>query len=172
VARKLVIFRHGPAGDAGEFQRQTGLADSQRPLTQEGVEEVQMVARHLRRLVRSVDAIVSSPYRRAQETADILAARYPRAKRQQTATLEPINSPEKTLRYLQTSAPNGTLLLVGHEPHLTRLLGYLLAGEAQIFFQLKKAGFAVLDFKDELDKNSARLKCFLQPNQLRKILNK
>ena len=71
VFMKLVFVRHGIAGDKVKFAL-SGKPDSERPLTGKGVKRMKKAAVGLDNIVRRADAIASSPYRRAVQTAEIL----------------------------------------------------------------------------------------------------
>src|SRR5271169_3309248 len=72
---QLVLVRHGIAEDREEFAA-TGQDDALRPLTKHGRWKMEHIARGLRRGVSALDILVSSPLRRAQQTAKIIAAAY------------------------------------------------------------------------------------------------
>ncbi len=65
----LYIVRHAIAVDEGTAD----FEDSQRPLTDKGRRKMRQIAKGLRALGVEFDLILSSPYLRAQETAEILA---------------------------------------------------------------------------------------------------
>ena len=64
----LYIIRHAIAVDAGTAD----FEDSQRPLTDKGRKKMRQIAKGLRSLGVEFDLILSSPYLRTQETAEIL----------------------------------------------------------------------------------------------------
>src|SRR5439155_7346675 len=75
---KLLVIRHGLAGEASEFAR-TGMDDDQRPLTDEGKKKMRAGARGLHEIVQQIDWLVSSPLVRAQQTAEIIGREFERA---------------------------------------------------------------------------------------------
>ena len=67
----LYILRHGLAGEPGA----PGCAnDSERPLTPEGERKLRQIAKAMKALNLSFDLLLSSPYVRARQTAEIIAA--------------------------------------------------------------------------------------------------
>ena len=66
----LFLIRHAIAVDEGMPEYED---DSQRPLTDKGKKKMRQIAKGLRALGVEFDLILSSPYVRAKETADILA---------------------------------------------------------------------------------------------------
>ncbi len=73
---RLLVIRHGPAGDRDEFAK-TGKDDSERPLTTDGKAKMRRAARGLRALVPHIDVLASSSHVRAHQTARIVAGAYP-----------------------------------------------------------------------------------------------
>ena len=72
---RILVVRHGPAGDREEWER-TGKDDSLRPLTPKGKKEVRKAAAGLVRLIPSLDLIATSPWTRAAQTAEIVNREY------------------------------------------------------------------------------------------------
>ena len=69
----IYIIRHAIAVDEGmpEYEK-----DSERPLTDKGRKKMRQIAKGLRTLGVEIDLILSSPYVRARETAEILASEF------------------------------------------------------------------------------------------------
>src|SRR5215472_12229115 len=65
----VYLLRHGEAGDSALWRGD----DSQRPLTEEGVERMKRQAKTLKKWNVKVDALISSPYIRARQTADAIS---------------------------------------------------------------------------------------------------
>lgn len=164
---KLVIIRHGPAGDREEWEAEGG-DDRLRPLTPEGRKEMQRVARGLARLVPTIDLLATSPLARAAETADIVARAYD-SEAVVLEALEPDRDPDDAVRWLQKQPADHTVGLVGHEPHLSRLAGYLLTGTRASFIDLKKGGACRLDLPAVSMPAKGNLKWLLTPGELRRL---
>jgi phosphohistidine phosphatase len=164
---KLLIIRHGPAGDREEWEAK-GRDDRVRPLTPEGREEMQKVAAGLGRLVTSIDVLAASPLVRAAESAAIVGSIY----HSRIVTLDllaPEYEPEEVVRWLADQRPGQTVALVGHEPDLGTLVGYLLIKRRTSFIDLKKGGACLLDLKDPPKPGSGTLKWLLTPRALRSL---
>lgn len=84
--------------------------------------------------------ILTSPLRRAQETAQIAAKLFPKATLQNTDALLPGAGPEAVWKELGALKNVEEVMVVGHQPHLGRLISYLL--EAAVAVDLKKGGMA------------------------------
>jgi phosphohistidine phosphatase SixA len=60
----------------------------------------------------------------------------------------------------------GTVLLVGHQPHVGRLFGLLLSGRSSLEVPMKKAAFAAFDTEPDPSLGGAELKFYLPPKLL------
>ena len=77
---QLILLRHGLAGDREEYKALNKGPDSKRPLTAEGIRKLRAITKDIKKIFPNIDAIVSSPYVRALETAQILGKGYPSKK--------------------------------------------------------------------------------------------
>ena len=137
---ELYILRHGIAADA-----QPGLADSARELTSEGREKVAAVARMARKAGVEPSLILTSPYVRAVQTAKIAAEELGYSGHLlKTEALRPFGTPRGVWDELRDHADESAVLLSGHEPLLSQLVGYLLnAPSMQV--EMKKATLVRID---------------------------
>lgn len=164
---KLLIVRHGPAGKREEWEAE-GRDDRLRPLTTKGKKEVRRAALGLHRLVPELDLLATSPWSRAAETAEILADEYGhRAESVEELTAD--HKPEDLMPWLQQQQHRDTVGLVGHEPHLGRLVGYLLTGKSVSFVSLKKGGACLLEIADLPSPGSGILQWLLTDRELRRV---
>jgi phosphohistidine phosphatase len=164
---KLIVIRHGPAGDRREWEAK-GRDDRLRPLTPEGRKKMQRAAAGLARLVPAIDVLATSPLVRAAESADIVAAEYG----SDIVTLEPLtpeHQPDDVVRWLRDQLPAQTVALVGHEPHLSTLIGYLLTERAFSFIDLKKGGACLLGLTDPPEPGSGILEWLLTGHDLGRL---
>lgn len=137
----MVLLRHADAGVA----RKSAAADDSRRLTSAGTRAARARARELKRRIRAFDLILTSPLPRAAQTAAIVARAY-RQTPSTLAALAPSESPARLLQCLRR-LPAASILLVGHEPGLSRLAGWLLASRRRSFIQLTKAGGCALSLR-------------------------
>lgn len=165
----LLIVRHGPAGARMRWAR-TGEPDAARPLTRRGRKKMRRNARGLRAALPSLSLLASSPLARAAETADILARTYRRPV-QTTPALEPSATPEQTTAWLRARARsrNARIAVVGHEPHLSNLAGWLLARKKKSLIELRKGGACLIHFDGPVEAGRGRLMWCLKPGQLRRL---
>jgi phosphohistidine phosphatase len=151
---ELLLIRHGIA-EARDTRRWPD--DRERPLSRLGQQRAIRAARGLRRLKVTPAVVLTSPLKRARQTAAILAlaAHWPRALT--CAELAPGCSPQQLLTYLAT-LPATRLALVGHEPDLSHLLELCL-GEAGtgLRMELKKLAVVGLRFARRPTAGAAQL---------------
>ena len=122
---KLYFLRHGLAGD-----RETWVGDDfDRPLTDAGKERMAREAATLARLNLSLDVILTSPLVRAYQTAEIVAQRLNMTDRLvKDERLGPGLGPNQLAGILQAYPEAKALMLVGHEPDFSQLIGELIGG--------------------------------------------
>jgi phosphohistidine phosphatase len=114
---ELYLVQHGAAKSESE--------DPARPLTAEGRRTVERMAEFLSARGVRIDRVEHSDKLRARQTAEILAARlHPAEGPSQVPGLAPNDDVEPTRTRLMEES--GSLMLVGHLPHLGRLVSRLL----------------------------------------------
>jgi len=158
----VYFLRHGLAGQHGDPKYKD---DSLRPLTAQGRKKMRSVSLGMKSLGLTFDAVLSSPYLRARQTAEIVAQAY-KIKNKEiclTDNLLPPASIEKLLREVHGRFPRSkNVLFVGHEPHLTEMVSSLLKCRKPLEIDLKKGGLCCLSVAQE----SAVLNWLLTPAQL------
>ena len=109
----LYLVRHAIAEERGPAWPD----DSQRPLTAEGAKRWRREATGLVAIDARPDLILTSPFTRARQTADLLAAAFAKKpKVVELPALQPGVKPRDVLRALQPEGRIASLALVGHEP--------------------------------------------------------
>lgn len=161
----LYIMRHGIAAARGAPDLAT---DRQRSLTEEGRTKLRKITRAMKAMELSFDLILSSPYLRAKQTAEIVAGELKARKRLELADeLAPGTSPKLFLERLRRSQmlPE-SVLVVGHEPHLSSLISLLLSGSPTLQIELKKGGLCKLAVPALKTERRATLEWLLTPKQM------
>jgi phosphohistidine phosphatase len=128
------------------------------------------IAQGMRRLDLDFDAIFSSPYIRCRETAELVARRLGMARHVATSPLlAPDADKSRLLTELDTmiSRASARVLLVGHEPDLSRLVSTLVFGDDGGFIKLRKGGLIKLTVDSWQRARRAQLDYCLTPEQLR-----
>jgi phosphohistidine phosphatase len=162
----LLLIRHGIADDRFEFARRNGN-DDERPLTEKGIARMRSGAEGLLRLVPALDVLASSPLTRARQTADILQEAYGKPRATIAEVLSPGREPEAVANWLDSLPADAVIAVVGHEPDLSELVGWLTTSERQGFVEMKKGGACLLEIAGSPRAGSARLQWLLTPRQLR-----
>ncbi|MEO6811924.1 MAG: phosphohistidine phosphatase SixA [Isosphaeraceae bacterium] len=139
--RRLYLLRHGVAAPP----EPPDLLDDDRRLTAEGEKKVRQIAKGLRRLDLKLDRIVTSPLPRARRTAEIVADRLRLSDHcEQLDVLRAGNSASAIREWLDTQQDE-RLMVVGHNPALSDLIGLLIAGSSgAVSLGLRKGGVAAL----------------------------
>lgn len=165
---RILIVRHAKAEDRDASDRHSA-SDAERPLTEAGRKQMRKAARALKELLPRIDVLASSPLVRARDTARLIAKEYKRLKITDVAALAPGASEKALLAWLQTQPSEATIALVGHEPDLSRLTSWLLAGGTRGFVEFKKGAACLLEFPETADAGRATLAWLLAPGQLRRL---
>lgn len=137
---RLFFLRHGPA-DRDQFQ---GDDNTLRPLVDRGRERMRAEADFIGRLDTGLDVVVTSPLVRARETAEILAARLGLADRVRQDARLGLDFCLEHLAGLLAGLPDDRrrVLLVGHEPSFSQVIGELTGGTRVV---MKKGALARVD---------------------------
>jgi phosphohistidine phosphatase len=162
---QIILFRHGPAG---ERDPERWPDDALRPLTAKGRERTRRAARGLGTLLGRQPLILTSGFKRAHQTADLLAEELLTPAPTREPALEPGGSQRALIERLSALQSDQTAVLVGHEPDLGALAGLLVSGGG-LHLTLKKAGASLIHFVAEFEPKEGRLDWFLTPRILRRV---
>jgi phosphohistidine phosphatase len=140
----LYLIRHGIAVDREDPHCPP---DTERPLTPKGMKRSHTAALGLRALGVKPNVVLTSPWLRAVQTAEIFceAFGFSSKKMIRTDALKGTSAPADLLRELQ-SLKTQVVFCFGHEPHLHLVIGHILHSSAKIT-ELKKAGLAILELE-------------------------
>lgn len=150
---KLYLLRHADAEAIAE-------TDSARPLSQKGRRQGARVARFCESHGLTRMRMLTSPARRAEQTADIVAAHLG-LEREIAPWLACGMRPAEAVRRLREHADEAAVLLVGHEPDLGSLAAFLLGLPAGDRIAIRKASLTGMTVS-ALQEGGARLE-FLVP---------
>jgi phosphohistidine phosphatase len=157
----LYFLRHASAGE----RLSNAKRDEKRALDKEGIEQCGLVGRALVALDVHVDTIISSPLKRAAQTASLVGNELSyEGKLQLEDALRPGTVFADFRRLLEKYAKHEAIMVVGHNPNLSEFLGRSITetgSEAGI--DLKKGAVA----RVELGRNLATLHWCLTPKTLR-----
>ncbi len=157
----LYIVRHAIAVERGTPGYED---DSQRPLTDEGRKKMKKVVKGLRQLEVEPDLILTSPYVRARDTAEILASGLKlKDKIAFSDNLIPPGNFDRLVDEIIEKYSVDSLALVGHEPMLSSFAGFLMTGSPNSTIALKKGGVCLLSSEDFRQQRRATLQWLLTP---------
>jgi phosphohistidine phosphatase len=161
----LYLMRHGlaeeptPKGD-----------DSARKLTPKGADKIRKAAAGMRAASLAFDMILTSPAARAAETAEIVANELGGPKPKAVPELSTGASPAGALEALIKLRLPESVVVVGHEPTLSRLASLMLTGSSEsIGIKLKQGGVIALEFPDRVEQGAAQLRWMMSQRQLRQL---
>jgi phosphohistidine phosphatase len=165
---ELLVVRHAIAEDREVFA-ETGADDSERPLTQEGRRKFEKGARGLRKLVRSIDLLATSHLVRAVQTGELVEAACEVDDTQRLDELSPDADPAALVAWLRRRRRHRLIAVVGHEPHLSRLVEHLLVSRPAGFVELKKGGACLVALGNAPAAGRGTLRWLLTAGQLRRL---
>jgi phosphohistidine phosphatase len=156
---RLLLLRHASAEDAPS----TGDGDSDRRLTDDGHDQARLAARAVAQMGLTPSLVLTSPYRRALETARPVAAMLdvPLVRERR---LQPGFDAGAFAALADQHGSERSLLLVGHEPDLSGLVRYLTGAR----IAMPKAGLALVDVRT-LRPGGCELRFLVRPDQMRLI---
>ena len=158
----LYLMRHANAG----LFRANPTLDAKRGLVKEGKEQCVLMARMLSALKVQVDAVISSPLKRAMQTAQYVSTELGYdGKVEMSKALLPNADFTAFQDMLMKYAKHEGLLAVGHNPILYQFLGRLITGEGGASIRMRKGSIARVD----LDHHPARLQWLIDPRTARVI---
>ena len=160
---ELYLIRHGLAEERGDAWPD----DSKRPLTEEGTGRMRKAARGLVRLGVTFDVVLTSPYVRTRQTADIVAAAF--NERPPVVALEslaPGGSIQSVLSDLERQTRRTRIAMVGHEPGIGELAARLAGARYPIEF--KKGAVCRIDIKT-FPAGPGRLRWFVTSKMLAEV---
>ena len=161
-----ILFRHGIAVEAQEWVG----PEARRPLTAKGAEKVREAAEGLIRLDIQPTHVVSSPFLRTGQTAEILreVLRFSPEMIRWNELLSDA-PPHLLFERLAKLPKDACVLCVGHEPHLSAAAGLMIAGGLVSGLVFKKGGACSIRFEGTVKPGEGLLRWWLMPMQLRAL---
>jgi phosphohistidine phosphatase len=159
----LYFLRHASAGEPLMSPKK----DEKRALDKEGIEQCGFVGRALAALDVQVDVIVSSPLKRATQTASLVGNEIGYEGKLQIDTgLRPAAGFADFRRLLEKYARAEAIMVVGHNPNLSQFLGTIISESGcEASTELKKGAVA----KVEMRRSSGTLQWCLTPKVVRAL---
>lgn len=159
----LYLVRHAIAEESSATGR-----DADRALTAEGKAKMRRAAAGLAALAVRLDLVLTSPYRRAVETAEILASTLGGVETRILPELMAGSDPPSLLAALRPHRQIDALALVGHQPDLGYLASQVMTGSADACpLPFKKGAVACFEIATPRGSLRGELSWFMTPKQLR-----
>ncbi len=159
----LYFLRHASAGEPVSNTKK----DEKRALDETGIEQCGYVGRALAALDAQVDIIISSPLKRAAQTASLVGNEMGHeGKLQLEDALRPTATFADFRKMLDKYAKHDAIMVVGHNPSLSEFLGRAISeGGCEAAIDLKKGAVA----RAEVNRNAGSLTWCLTPKILRTL---
>ena len=159
----LYIVRHASAGESLNNPKK----DEKRPLDADGIEQCGVVGRALAALNVQPEIIISSPLKRATQTASLMGNEIGyEGKLQLDAAMRPEATFSDFRKMLEKYSRQEAIMVVGHNPSITEFLGrIIIKSGSEALVEFKKGAVA----RVETLRHAARLNWFLTPKMARAI---
>jgi phosphohistidine phosphatase len=158
----LYLMRHANAG----LRRENPALDAKRGLVKEGKDQCMLMARMLSALKVQVDVIVSSPLKRALQTAQFVGTELGyESKVEISKALSPGADFSAFQDMLAKYSNREGVLVVGHNPNLYQFLGRLVTGNGGAAIRLRKGSIARI----RLDRHPPILQWLIDPRTANSI---
>ncbi|MEA2626009.1 MAG: phosphohistidine phosphatase [Candidatus Binatota bacterium] len=163
---RLYVVRHAIA----EERATGGGGDAARALTEEGRKKMERATAGLAAIGVRAATVLTSPIRRARETAEILARGLGAPSVEDMTELSTGGAPPQVLGALRRRAPTSPVAIVGHQPTLGALVSLVLTGSSSALrLDLKKGAVVCLELDFAARSSDATLLWMLAPKQLRHL---
>jgi phosphohistidine phosphatase len=144
--------------------------DPEEGLSPEGEEGIHASGKALKKMGVRFDAILSSPKKRSQQTAAIIAEEtgFPPEEIIETERIKAMTPPEDTIKALGELSHYKSILIAGHLPSVAEVASFLLTEGSKAAIEFERGGCCRIDAED-IPTHSGRLRWYLTPDQLRLI---
>ncbi len=156
----ICFLRHGDAVES------PSLHDSERPLSELGQQKGSTAGRFLRATRTDIGRILASPLLRAQQMAAAVQRELESPPIAASEFLASSSAPRQILEQLK-SLGGSSILLVGHEPHLSKTISFLISGEEEQKVEMKKGSLACVEVPLPLEPGHGILKWLVTFEQMR-----
>lgn len=158
----LYVLRHASAGE----KRPNPLLDKKRPLDKEGKQQCLLVGSYLNALRVPIDVIVSSPLKRALQTASLVGTELGyESTIQLSDALAPGASVEVFQQLVTSLSVYENVIVVGHNPNLSQFLASMITSAGRPNLRLRKGSIARVD----CTRKPGQLVSLIEPRILRQI---
>lgn len=143
----IYFVRHASAGQ----KKLSGKKDEKRPLDADGVQQGTQMGRILSSMEIGVDAIISSPLKRATQTAALIANEIGyESKLHIENALRPEAKYDHFRDMLRDYSKYESIMVVGHNPNFSDFLGRTIAGSGErAHVEMRKGSVAKIESKQK-----------------------
>ena len=158
----LYLMRHANAG----VGRENPALDAKRALIKEGKEQCMLMARVLSALKVQIDVIVSSPLKRAMQTAQLVGTELGYEAKVEVSPALSLDADYMDFqKMISKYADREGVLLVGHNPNMFQFLGRLITGNGGAAIRMRKGSIARVD----MDRHPPLLRWLIDPRMARSL---
>lgn len=155
-------MRHANAG----LRRGNATLDARRGLIKEGKEQCMLMARYLGAIGAQIDLIVSSPLKRAMQTAQFVGTELGYDSRVEISPALGMDAEFPAFQALVSKYANREgVLVVGHNPNIFQFLGKLITGNGGASIRMRKASIARVN----MAQHPPRLQWLVDPRTVRSL---
>ena len=151
----LFFLRHGDASSDPRYD------DVERPLTHLGMHHAMQVGAFLQRTGATIEIVLSSPLKRAVDTAASVCSQLKNQEIVRSDLLVNGSDPQQLFKHLGQLRV-ASALLVGHEPLLSEIISFLICGNRKGEIEMRKCSLALVEVPVPIQKGTGLLK-FLIP---------
>ena len=148
----LILWRHAEAED--------GFPDASRELTEKGLKQAQKMARWLEPRLPGSTRVVVSPAKRTRQKAIALTAGFETVDQVGTSA-----TPHTVLSAVDWPNTEGTVVVVGHQPTLGKIVSLLLHGD-ETGFSVRKGSIWWFSHRQKEEQESVILRAVITPEIL------
>src|SRR5882724_7468340 len=154
---RIYLLRHGIAEEG------FGKRDADRALTDEGKKKLRELLRVAARAGVEPALVISSPYRRAVETARLaIEVLGYQGALIESSSLTPESLPQSAWNDVRVHESEDSVMLIGHEPLFSGLAAFLL-GHPNLLIDFKKGALLCVELLSVRPQPSGILKWYLTP---------
>lgn len=166
----IYLLRHG---EAVTLEETPSKNDADRNLTIEGKEKLYQFSRGFINIGLQCDLILTSPYKRAYETAAIISESLGSSPRlEECQFLVPGSDLQDFINHLNKRKDFGSVVVVGHEPFLGNLASLLISGKTSLHIVFKKGGICKIEISELPPKGIGELQYLLTPKIIKALKKK
>jgi phosphohistidine phosphatase len=158
----LYLMRHANAG----LSRANPTLDAKRALIKDGKDQCVLMARVLSAFKVQIDVIVSSPLKRAMQTAQFVGTELGYEQKVEISPALGMNEDYAAFQLMLAKyADREGVLVVGHNPNLFQFLGRMITGNGGAAIRMRKGAIARVD----MDRHPPLLRWLIDPRMARAI---